>query len=187
MRTIYTCTVLELVLITDWHRCHNLESLGLAGTQPLDFNSLNWKPTNRCLQNLYINRTKMTTDAVLSLLAPSGSDSSIRTLQMEEIQLLDGTWDVIFSRLLRCLLLKYIHVYQLHYAKHGASADHAEHNHRPWEDRSTIWTQREEDKKKLRDLVRLVQERDGKTSVGLKEYADEQDEYDDEGGSERSG
>ncbi|KAF2872365.1 hypothetical protein BDV95DRAFT_381941 [Massariosphaeria phaeospora] len=165
-------------------RCHSLKSLGLAGTQCMDLRSLNWRPTKAGLENIYISRGIMPSSTLLSLLSPAASSpglaSNIVSFQIEDVQLLDCTWELVFDHLVSCPLLRFIHVYNLVYARYGESAHLRLHNNRPWENNEMIWSEEDGDILRLRDVVRKVQERGGDPSADLVEFAAGYDTSDEE-------
>jgi hypothetical protein len=146
-------------------RCQNLESFGFAGTQCLDFRSLDWRPKKDGLRNLYISRALMTVNSILQLLSSLDTDiSKITAFQIEDVRLLDGTWAQIWEHLLKCSSLRYLHIYNLVYDREGESYHLHEHNNRPWENVTEIWSKHEPDKKRLGDLARKVEEQGGSVS-----------------------
>jgi hypothetical protein len=170
--TKYMSSVCKLI-----GRCRNLESLGLAGTQCVDFETLDWQPANHGLKNLYLSRAVMTADKLMQLISPSaefaaaGFFSNMVAFHIEEVRLLDCMWAKCFEFLLRCDSLKYVHVYNIVYD--GMMASLSRHNNRPWENSAVMWSESEEDERELGRLVAATRHRGGSVSKELEEYWEE--------------
>ncbi|KAF2011866.1 hypothetical protein BU24DRAFT_265331 [Aaosphaeria arxii CBS 175.79] len=140
------------------NRCRNLESLGLHCTQPLDLDHLEWLPTaSQGLKNIYIARAVTTAEKLISLITPS----IIEGFHIQDVSLTSGTWESVFGILRACPSLKYFHVFNLIYSKHGKSRNRMEHNNRPWENVDFMWSHCTEDWRRFGDVVRAVQKRGG--------------------------
>jgi hypothetical protein len=163
-------------------RCHNLKTLGIEGTQCFDLASLDWKPRNGGLEGVYLSRAVVTAEQLVSLLSPSASSltatSNIEAFQIDDVQLFDEMWGIVFDHLASCPQLNYIHVYNLVYAKNGESAHHRRDNNRPWENVSVMWSENNKDQSSLRRVVKAVEGRGGSSSVDV----DDLDSSDDEDG-----
>ncbi|KAF1996768.1 hypothetical protein P154DRAFT_537704 [Amniculicola lignicola CBS 123094] len=146
-------------------RCHNLESLGLHCTQPINLDLLDWRPNSPGLKNLYLARAITSADKLLSLLSPD----AITAFYVRDVSLISGTWGSVFDRLCSSPSLIYVDVYNIIYDKYGESAPYAEHNNRPWENVSVMWSDRDEDSISLSDMIHAVQARKGKVSPELEQ------------------
>jgi hypothetical protein len=152
-------------------RCRNLKSLGLVGTQCLNLKSLDWKPMDVGLENIYMSRVVATSGTLIALLSPYASSdtpgSNIVTFNIEDVQLWDRTWGTVFDHLALSPSLRYLNVYNLVYASAGDSAGIARRNIRPFENSSVIWSNEEDDERRLWRLIRKVEERSGSHSVDI--------------------
>jgi hypothetical protein len=152
-------------------RCRNLKSLSLVGTQCLNLESLDWKPMDVGLENIYMSRVVATSGTLIALLSPYASSntprSNIVTFDIKDVQLWDQTWGTVFNHLALSPLLRYLDVYNLVYASAGDSAEIARPNGRPFENYSVIWSDEEDDERRLWRLIRKVEERGGSHSVDI--------------------
>lgn len=154
-------------------RCKNIENVDLVGTQCINLETLNWKLANDLvgLKNIYMSRVRTTSDKLLSLLVSGGDDNCrIEAFDIKDVEMMDGTWEAIFAHLLTSPSLIHFNVLNLIYNKHGSSAHLAEHNNRPWENVSAIWTEHRQDKEMLRKLIRTVEGRGIKMQEEMAEY-----------------
>jgi hypothetical protein len=144
------------------NRCKNLESLGLKGTQCINLAGLDWRPTNGVgLKNIYMSRVVATAEQLLTLLSSVREDGAchVEAFKIEEVELMDGTWESVFARLLSSSTLVFFYVYNLIYSLCGGSAHLRKYNHRPWENVSEIWSKSRQDHRRLRDVIRAVESR----------------------------
>jgi hypothetical protein len=180
LQTRYPNTDHMAGLCTYVSRCHNLKCLGLVGTQCIDLSSLDWQPANTGLEGIYLHRVVVTSAQIISLLSPSATSSTttpnITTADIENVQFFDRTWGIVFHHLETCPSLTYLYVYNLVYAKYSESAEHREHNNRPFENVSTMWSENEEDSRSLRRLARRVEGRGGTSGVIMSELDGSDDE-----------
>ncbi|KAJ4287690.1 hypothetical protein N0V90_012393 [Kalmusia sp. IMI 367209] len=163
------------------NRCKNLESLGLVGTQCIDLEGLNWHSANGGLKNIYICRAVTAADKMLQLLSSGYGEGScaVEAFDIEDVQLMDSTWESVFARLQSSSTLVYFHVWNLVYSKHGTSAHLAENNSRPWENVSEIWTENRGDQQRIWDIIEAVMERGGSVSdvMASFDFDEDEDEY----------
>ncbi|CAI6333667.1 unnamed protein product [Periconia digitata] len=90
-------------------RFQNLESLGLSGTHCADLRTLEWRPVQNKLKTIFMERVKLTADLLLQFLASDGVlDSGVETLDLCEVEMVDGTWETVFKRLTECKSLRYL-------------------------------------------------------------------------------
>ncbi|KAL5391823.1 hypothetical protein DPSP01_001113 [Paraphaeosphaeria sporulosa] len=160
------------------NQCNNLESLGLVGTQCINLKGLHWQPANDAgLKSIYFSRVVATEEQLLSLLTSGREDGACHTeaFDIEDVELMDGTWKSVFSRLLTSSSLVFFQVYNLKYNTRGHSAHLARYNHRPWENVSEIWSESRQDCKNLADLIRTVERRGIKAVDRMKQFAEEDD------------
>ena len=115
-----------------------MESLGLGGTQLLDYNLLDWKPTSGGLKDLYLHRVKLSPAKLIQLLSPSKDltleSSVLSKIWFEDVDLTTGEWSEVFAHLLRCPQLSYFNPENLGYARGGDTFHLRAWNGRPWED-----------------------------------------------------
>jgi hypothetical protein len=126
-------------------RCTSLDVLGLHCTHHLDGNMI-LPPTD--LKGLYLARIKIHPDNLIKLLT-----TSIERLWLQEIELLAGTWELVFKHLLSCKSLVYFNPENLTYARGGASFNLRAWNGRICEDTRNLWTVSDEDDVSLERLV----------------------------------
>ncbi|KAF2651542.1 hypothetical protein K491DRAFT_781776 [Lophiostoma macrostomum CBS 122681] len=158
-------------------RCHNLESLGLDATHYLALDTLNWRPSGRGLQNIYISRGIVPCKTLRKLLSASDeTTSNIFALHLDYVQLLDSTWANVFDHLLASETLKYFAIDDLNYAHRGESAHLRQHNVRQWENSSAIWSEHQEDLYKLQEVIEKVAADGGLLSPGLDYLLDSNDD-----------
>lgn len=167
--------------------CRNLESLGMAATHYLEIEKLDWKPL-RGLKVLSLNRFWAYDWALIKLLSPppdSSLEPAIVRVNFEDIKLdvKSGDWSNVLRFLrLQCPDLEYSHFFQCTYF--GEHPNY-EHNNRPWENVSMIWTDSKTDKDELDELAKILAAKAG----GPTYYPDADDFYDigwDEEGSSSS-
>ena len=165
--TAYMHDMCELI-----NRCRNLESLGLIGTQCVSLEGLDLRPTNGGLRNVYLSRAVATLEKMQMLLSPGKENAPVKieAFGIQEVQLMNETWETFFADLLAAPSLLYFHVWNLVYNKYGESAHLAEFNNRPWENSSVIWTENYHDKERLHDVIRAVQERGGSVTEEMVLY-----------------
>jgi hypothetical protein len=163
-------------------RCRNLKSLSLVGTQCLNLESLDWKPMNVGLENVYMSRVVATSGTLIALLSPYASSdtpsSNIVTFDIKDVQLWDRTWGAVFDHLALSPLLRYLDVYNLVYASAGDSAEIATPSGRPFENYSVIWSEEEDDERSLWRLIRKVEERGGSHSIDIEDFDIELEDVD---------
>jgi hypothetical protein len=149
-------------------RCHNLESLGLHATHYLDLDTLDWQPSGKGLQNLYIYRAIVHSNTLKKLLSASdGTTSSTVALHLNYVQLLDSTWTDVFDHLFAADTMKYFGISDLNYAHRGESAHLRRFNNRQYENSSSIWSEYEEDESRLEGLIAKVLDGGGLISQHL--------------------
>ena len=154
-------------------RCKGLESLGLVGTHRIDLDSLDLQSTNGGLKNIYLSRVMCTTEELLRLLPFSDAEGTIcnvEAFQIEESSLWDGTWEAIFARLAKAPSLLHLCVFNLIYDEDGASSDYYQYNHRLCENSRPLWTEKDSDWERLREVLRAVQDRGHTLDVRMEWY-----------------
>ena len=139
-------------------RCRNLESLGLAGTQLINCEAMDWRPRGDGLKILRLRRAAMTYDNIVRLLSSSqGGPSNIAELDMQDVELLDRTWAAVFDFMKTCGTIRYFDIWNLNYDRCGESNHYREgYDGRPWENSTMVWTENEEDRERLDELVKKV-------------------------------
>lgn len=82
-------------------RCQNLEVLGLHGTQRLDLKLLDWKPTNKGLRAIDLDRVTTPLETLIEILSPpegiSLSESILKNVILSEVDLETGSWEDTFT------------------------------------------------------------------------------------------
>ncbi|KAF2440029.1 hypothetical protein P171DRAFT_116941 [Karstenula rhodostoma CBS 690.94] len=144
------------------NRCKNLESLGLVGTQCINLESLNWQPAEGPgLKTLYMSRVIATAEQLLTLLSSGRGDGAchIEAFDIKDVELMNGTWESVFARLLTSSSLVFLQIFNLKYNIRGHSAHLALYNSRPWENVSEIWTKSRQDCERLSDVISAVESR----------------------------
>ncbi|PSN75405.1 hypothetical protein BS50DRAFT_568066 [Corynespora cassiicola Philippines] len=171
LNTDYMSSVTKIV-----SRCMNLESLGLRGTQHLQMDSLDWKPTRDGLKHIYLDRVAVGQDRLIQLLSPAESrgleESPLFSTWLEEVHLTSGTWENVFQHLFQCPRLAYLNPQNLNYWRHGSSAEYKYYTCRPWEDCTNIWTCNEDEEDTLFQLLTNLVKKAG----GLENYPNEHNE-----------
>jgi hypothetical protein len=155
------------------NRCKNLESLGLVGTQRIDLTGLDWRPTNGVgLKNIQMSRVVATAEQLLRLCSSGQEDGAchVEAFDVDEVELMGGTWESIFALLLTSSTLVFFYVYNLRYSLHGSSAHLRTYCHRPWENVTEIWSEGRQDFKRLRDVIRAVESREIKAEAQMIGY-----------------
>lgn len=156
--------------------CRNLESLGLAATHYLEIEKLDWKPL-RGLKVLSLNRFWAHDWALIKLLSPP-PDSPLKpaivrvNFQDVKLDVESGDWSNVLRFLrLQCPDLEYSHFRQCTYFEEHPNH---EHNNRPWENVSMIWTDSKTDSDEHNELAKVLAAKAG----GSVYYPDAHDFYD---------
>lgn len=121
-------------------RCPNLESLGLSGTQMLDFDLLEWQPRAGGLECLYLKRATVKVDSLKQLLSPAlvlDGSSPLFSVWLDEVELRTRTWFDVFEHLLQCPSPSYFNPNNLTYARYSEFPEFKVYAYRPWEDNAT--------------------------------------------------
>ena len=155
------------------NRCKNLESLGLVGTQRIELEGLNFQSMNGGLKNIYLSRVLCTAEKLLSLLPSNNGEgiaSNIEAFEVEGSALWDGTWEAVLARLVAAPSLLHFHIHNLIYDRHGLSSRFHEHNNRIWENGEDIWTENDDDKVRLYDVIKAIKDRGRAVDEDMDEY-----------------
>ncbi|CZR66774.1 uncharacterized protein PAC_16675 [Phialocephala subalpina] len=159
-------------------RCHNLETLGLDGTQFLQADLMEWAPTLRGLKELYLKRVKLNSENLIKLLSPaksvSISSSPLSKVWLELVDLTAGLWDAVFSHLLLCPSLEFFQPEDLSYARGSENFHLKMWSGRSWEDCFELLSLREEDEEAIRALRRALRRRAGGRDAYLEKFGTEQ-------------
>ncbi|KAF8859514.1 hypothetical protein BDZ45DRAFT_742332 [Acephala macrosclerotiorum] len=155
-------------------RCHNLETLGLEGTQRLDANLLEWSPTFEGLKELYLKRVKLSSENLIKLLSPAKSvpvvSSSLSKVWLDLVDLTSGLWDEVFSQLLRCPSLEFFQPEDLSYTRGSENFRFKMWPGRAWEDCFELLSVREEDEEAMLALKRALRRKAGGRDTYLKKF-----------------
>ncbi|KUJ17065.1 uncharacterized protein LY89DRAFT_718750 [Mollisia scopiformis] len=134
-------------------RCHNLETLGLQGTQLLDGDLLEWSPASSGLQSLFLERVKFSSSNLIKLFSPNKSleisKSRLMRIWLEVVDLTADFWEEVFSHLLLCPKLEFVHLDEVSYARGSENFDLKLWFGRPWEDSTELMSTREEDEEAM--------------------------------------
>lgn len=143
-------------------RCHNIESLGIAGTHYLDLDKLEWSPAAGGVRLLYMERLRCSPESMLRLLRPNGAithSSAAAIIDLRDVCLKTGRWAEIFSHLYEhCPNMEYLRSENLCYVPNHPAREGC---HRPFEDSNEIWTQDMDDNRELQKLVWQLVDRAG--------------------------
>ena len=145
----------------------------------MNLDALVWRPTNTGLEKLYLSRATMTASTLVSLLSPCGSDfatSSIVDLDLRRVELADSTWATVFEHLSPSPALESIYVADVCYDRNGKSAHLVTDEGLMWDECRVIWSEKEQDSRSLRDLLRMVAARGGDVGGVLDELEDGMDD-----------
>lgn len=138
-------------------RCHNLEVLGLKGTQRLDLKQLDWKPAGKGLRAIDLDRVKTSPEALIKILSPPEgtplSDSILKNLNFVEVDLETGSWGDIFTFLSELPSVSFFNPENLRYIRgHPLFTTEG----RAWEDCRNIWSETGEEEEPLLHLAEAL-------------------------------
>ncbi|KAF7557779.1 hypothetical protein G7Z17_g503 [Cylindrodendrum hubeiense] len=164
--------------------CANLESLSITATHYLDLDQLNWpRPSqSRGLRALSLDRVWTSIPSIIALLRPNldaKGPAQLRFLYLQDVKVYagGGNWSDLFAYLgSDCPDLALCVVKQLTYF---SAHPNYESIPRIWEDYREVWSLRDEDVDKLRDLTRqLVRKAGGRGmySDSMEAFFEEEEE-----------
>ncbi|OHW91964.1 hypothetical protein CSPAE12_09422 [Colletotrichum incanum] len=141
--------------------CQNLKSLAIEATHYLQLDLLDWNPTSgsRGLRNISLRRVWASVSSIRRLLsASSGSTmpAAIQRVALDDVKIYEdgGNWDEVFDHLLaRCPDLQIFCVTQLSYF---TGHPRYEHNNKPWENYSSVWTEYDDENNNDRKLLHMI-------------------------------
>jgi hypothetical protein len=149
----------ESAMVKIINKCKQLCTLGLSGTQHLDYNTIDWQPSDGGLETIHLQRIALSSESLITLLSPAlefVDRPSLFSAWIEEVRLTAGTWAEVFAHMRKCPSLRYTNMHQLDYDEEGESRHMRSTISRGSMAYEKIRTREKEDRKEMRNLMKYV-------------------------------